>query len=90
MDDDEKGKLFLDELDEIKYPLPLEKAISSILINNAENTFFSPALWNTFGKAGQKQLCKELEAVIKIIPTKFVHSKLNLFDKKFAASKLAS
>lgn len=86
--DDLKGILLLNELNEIKYPLTFEKAISSLIINNAENTFFAPALWNAMGKEGQKQLCKELESTITIHPKSFVHSKINLFDKKFSASIL--
>lgn len=40
--EDAKGKKFLDELDGLKQ-LQFEKAISSLMINKAENTFFAPA-----------------------------------------------
>ncbi|HVA98048.1 MAG TPA: hypothetical protein VNG53_04060 [Bacteroidia bacterium] len=86
-EDDTKGKLFLDELNNIKSNLDFEKAISSVLINNAENTFFSPDVWTALGRQGQRQLCLELEDVIKVIPKKFVHSKINFFDQKFSSSK---
>ena len=86
--DDEKGIILLDELEEIKYPLHFEKAISSLMINNAENTFFAPAFWNALGKAGQKQLCKELLNTATIQPKAFITSKINFFDTKFSASKL--
>ncbi len=85
---DAKGIMLLDELNEIKYQLPFEKAISSLIINNAENTFLSPQMWNTFGTEGQKQLCSELDDVIRVAPRAFVHSKINFFDKKFSAAKL--
>ena len=87
--DDEKGKLFLDELNDL-HPLPLEKAISSILINCAENTFFAPTLWNKLGKNGQRQLCDELELAASHFhfPSSFSHSKINFFDDKYSAKRL--
>lgn len=86
--DDKKGIMLLDELAEIKYEVQFERAISSLIINNAENTFFSPALWNALSQSGQKQLCKELEYVAKGNPTRFVNSKINFFDKQFSAQRL--
>jgi hypothetical protein len=87
--DDEKGKLFLDELNEL-YPLPLEKAISSILITCAENTFFAPTLWDKLGAKGQRQLCDELELAASHFhaPKSFPRSKINFFDTKFSATPL--
>lgn len=87
--DDEKGKLFLDELNEL-YPLSLEKAISSILITCAENTFFAPALWDKLGVKGQRQLCDELELAASNFhaPSSFPHSKINFFETKFSATQL--
>ncbi|MDB5223918.1 MAG: hypothetical protein JWN83_2585 [Chitinophagaceae bacterium] len=87
--DDEKGVLFLNELNNLS-PLPLEKAISSILISCAENTFFAPALWDKLGVDGQRQLCDELEraASFEYVPTSFTHSKINFFDDRFSAARL--
>lgn len=83
-EDDEKGKILLNELNDIQFDLQLEKAISSLIINNAENTFFSPSLWNKLGKKGQKQLCLELKTMAEIVPNSFVHSKINFFDRQFS------
>lgn len=87
--DDEKGVLFLDELDKL-YPFYLEKAISSILISFAENTFFAPALWNKLGAKGQRQLCDELEFTASFFKEHegFPHSKINFFEKRFSAKRL--
>jgi hypothetical protein len=87
--DDSKGVLFLDELDKL-YPYQFKKAISSIMINCAENTFFAPALWEKLGDAGQRTLCTELEKASSNfhIPTKFEISKINFFDQKFSAKSL--
>ena len=87
--DDEKSVMFLNELENL-YPLPFEKAISSILITCAENTFFAPALWDALGKNGQKQLCSELQKSADLFhsPPYFEHSKINFFDHKFSKTKL--
>lgn len=86
---DDKGKRFLDELAELA-DLPFKKAVSSLIINKVENTFFSPVLWNRLGQKGQKQLCIELEEAAKSfkLPRGFVHSKINFFDSQFSASAL--
>lgn len=86
---DTKGKVFLDELVELA-DVPFRKAMSSLMINKAENTFFAPALWNKLGKSGQKQLCLELEEASKSFrpPRGFVHSKINFFDPAFSAASL--
>ena len=86
---DDKGKRFLDELAALA-DLPFKKAVSSLMINKAENTFFAPALWNGFGQKGQKQLCSELQEAAKSFrpPKGFVHSKINFFDSKFSATSL--
>lgn len=87
--DDEKGVIFLEELNEL-YPLHLEKAISSILISCAENTFFAPALWDKLRLNGQRQLCDELEmaASMNHAPSSFTHSKINFFEQRFSATNL--
>jgi hypothetical protein len=84
---DTKGKILLDELNNIKYPLQFEKAMSSLLINNADNTFFAPALWEALGTDGQRILCEELQSIYKPV-NKFADSKINFFDQKFSAKKL--
>ncbi|WP_316808080.1 hypothetical protein [Pedobacter agri] len=85
--DDIKAIHFMDELVDL-YPVQLEKAISSILITCAENTFFAPALWEKLGANGQKTLCAELQQSAKSNATSFVHSKINFFDDRFSAGRL--
>lgn len=85
--DDAKAVLFIDELEKL-YPVQLEKAISSILIHYAENTFFAPALWNKLGIQGQNQLCMELENSLTCIPESFPISKINFFNTAFSAKNL--
>lgn len=88
--DDKNGMIFLDELYELPN-LKFEKAISSIMINCAENTFFSPKVWNALGTTGQRVLCDELEKAASRfhIPDKFEHSKINFFDFKYSDERLS-
>ena len=86
--EDEKAKNLFDELDTLK-PLQFEKAISSLMTNNAENTFFTFFLWNALGKKGQRQLCNEWQyAASSSVKSAFVHSKINFFDSQFSAKSL--
>lgn len=88
--EDVKGIDFLDELDAL-YPLQFKQAVSSILINNAENTFFAPALWDKLGPKGQRILCKELEISFSQSPAmfdRFPHTETNFFHPKLSAHSL--
>ena len=87
--DDKKGIMLLDELDSL-YTLPLQKAISTLLITCAENTFFAPALWNALGDTGQRQLCAELKRTADLFneDESFIFSKINFFDDKFSKRRL--
>lgn len=87
--DDSKAVLFLDELNALS-KFHLEKAISSILITCAENTFFAPALWDKLGPKGQRLLCDELElsASHQHTQNSFEHSKINFFEQKFSTRRL--
>lgn len=86
---DNKGKRFLDELSHLT-EAAFKRAISSLMITKAENTFFAPAVWQQLGKMGQRQLCTELQEASKsfVPPRGFVHSKINFFDSKFSAASL--
>ncbi|MEA5259441.1 hypothetical protein VB264_16700 [Arcicella aquatica] len=90
--DDDLGMVFLDELDQLydKEVTLFYRAISAILINYAENTFFAPALWNALGVSGQKNLCKELEYSTSehIDINCFPKSNINFFNKKFSTNEL--
>jgi len=85
--DDARAIDFIDELDDL-YPTQREKAISSIIISCAENTFFAPAVWNQLAAKGQKILCAELQQSAKSNAKSFVHSKINFFDTRFSAKRL--
>jgi hypothetical protein len=85
--DDVKAIDFIDQLDDL-YPIQREKAISSIMITCAENTFFAPAVWNKLGVTGQKTLCTELQQSAKSNSNSFVHSRINFFDRRFSARDL--
>lgn len=86
---DVNGTRFLNELDALA-DLPLKKAISSLMISKAENTFFAPVLWDQLGAQGQKQLCREFEDAVKSfrLPKGFVHTEVNFFDSKFVVNPL--
>jgi hypothetical protein len=85
--DDVNSILLLEELNCLDDFL-LNKAISSLLINCAENTFFAPALWNTLGFLGQKRLCKELDTASKQTNSRFIHRETNFFAPKFSKKRL--
>ena len=84
--DDKNGLLFLDELRELN-EYQFKRAISTLLIYFAENTFISPSLWKNLGQERQDLLCRELEKGITLglteTPKKFEFSKLNLFKKQY-------
>lgn len=68
----------------------IEKVISSLLISCAENTFFSPKLWEKLGEDGRMQLLGELKLHYpKTIPEyqkRFFISKINFYDNRFRES----
>ncbi len=88
---DKKGKIFLDELEELN-DYQLKKTITSILIFFAENTFFSPLLWKKLGKRKQQILCNEIERSLLMglveIPNKFQYSSLNFFERQYSYERL--
>lgn len=87
--DDEKAIILFDELEQLPI-LKLHKAISTLLITCAENTFFSPALWNALGHLQQRQLCSELRQAADLFYQEetFQYSKINFFDNKFGRKRL--
>lgn len=68
----------------------LEKAITSLIIANCENTFFSPLFWNKISLRGQRILLDEF--IINTSSTKynnkFFNSCFNFFDEKFEINEL--
>lgn len=81
----EKSVLFINELTGLN-DFELQRAISSIVIGYAENTFFSPKIWDIMSESEKKQILNELEIsnpLQQAVSDKFFRSKLNLFDNKF-------
>lgn len=89
--DDKNGILFLDELEELN-EYQFKRVLSTLLIYYAENTFFSPLIWNRLGKKRQKLLCREIEHGIMMgmekSPTKFEYTQLNFFENQYEYSIL--
>ena len=87
--DDAGGIRFINELEKLN-DFKLKHAISAVLINYAENTFFAPALWDKLGVMRQNQLCKELDLAANIYHEypSFPQSHINFFDPRFSAKAL--
>lgn len=82
----DKSILFLDELEELP-DLLLHKAISSIIVGYAENTFISPKFWEQLSTTQKETLINELQLtnpLIRGMLETFFHSKINMFDEKYS------
>jgi|GEM_PF-1098088 len=87
--EDKKSGQFMNELAELP-DRKLHVAISSILIGEIENTFFSPAIWDKLSSKDKKQLLKELAQTAphnQTFQKKFFKTKLNLLHEKFNMKK---
>lgn len=88
--DDEKAIILLNELSDL-VPLKLEKAITSLIMANCENTFFSPLFWNFLTKKEKRAFLDEFESNNPddmVYKNKFFHSNFNFFDRKYEINKL--
>ena len=87
--DDTKAINLLDELAELS-DLNLEKAITSLIIANCENTFFSPKFWDKLSSKERRLLLDEFTANTESMEyhNKFFKSKFNFFDDRYEISKL--
>ncbi|MCR4030430.1 MULTISPECIES: hypothetical protein [Flavobacterium] len=76
----------LEKLNDLK----LEKAITSLIIANCENTFLSPLFWNKISKIGQQKLISEftINASSTKYNNKFFISSFNFFDEKYEINML--
>lgn len=88
--DDKKAINLLDELNKLSN-LKLERAITSLIMANCENTFFSPAFWNSLSEKEKRCFLDEFEMHTPFNPyyhNKFFHSSFNFFDSRFENSNL--
>jgi hypothetical protein len=87
--DDKKSIRLLDELDQLS-DYHLEKAITSLIIANCENTFFSPLFWNSLTKIEKRAFLDEfLDNTMnpKYIDRFFI-SNFNFFSPKYEIKRL--
>jgi hypothetical protein len=88
--DDEPAINLLNELSELA-PLKLEKAITSLIMANCENTFFSPAFWNSLSPKEKRKFLDEFSMHTPDntkYHSRFFHSAFNFFDTRFENSRL--
>ncbi len=84
---DDNSNQFINELEDLT-DYHFQIALSSILINYAENTFFAPALYDSLNSKGQKLLLSELENAIATMPVKFPICRTNFFAPSLSAKRL--
>jgi hypothetical protein len=87
--DDKKSVNLLDEL-ELLDDLKLEKAITSLIIANCENTFFSPKFWNYLSPKEKRILLDEFVSNTNELKYNdlFFISEFNFFDSKYEMTNL--
>lgn len=87
--DDKKSVRLLNELSKLS-DNRLEKAITSLIIANCENTFFSPLFWDSLTKEEKRMLLDEF--LVNQLTTNYINrffiSKFNFFDPKYEIKKL--
>lgn len=87
-------KIGCELIDEIVYlsNFHFQKFISTMMLYFAENTFFSPLIWKSLGKKGQRLLCDEYQKSITYGMRETLHAfeyaKLNLFNSRFAYNRM--
>ena len=88
-EDDKKSIRLLNELNKLSN-YHLEKAITSLVIANCENTFFSPLFWHSLTKKEQRALLAEFRdnTVTTKYQNSFFISKFNFFDPKYEINRL--
>lgn len=83
-----KAVKLIEELDSLN-DLQLEHAITSLIISNCENTFFSPFFWQSLSKKERRRLLDEFIANENLqYRNKFFKSSFNFFDEKYELTKL--
>lgn len=86
---DKNGGILLDELEELESK-ELEKAITSLIIANCENTFFSPKVWNKLNQKQKRILLDEfaINTETEIYKNKFFNSRINFLSDYFEIKNL--
>lgn len=83
-----KAVKLIEELDSLN-DLQLEYAITSLIISNCENTFFSPFFWHSLSKKEKRRILDEFIANENLqYRNKFFKSSFNFFDEKYELTKL--
>jgi len=87
--DDKNGEILLEELKQLT-SLQLEKAITSLIIANCENTFFSPKVWNKLNKNQRRILLDEFAVNTQTdkYQNAFFHSRINFLSEYFEIKNL--
>lgn len=85
---EKKSLTLIEELDKL-IDFKLEKAITSLIIANCENTFFSPLFWNNLSRKEQRLLLDEfIDNTSNKYNNKFFNSRFNFFDDKYEINNL--
>lgn len=87
--DDKNGEILLNELKELE-PIELEKAITSLIIANCENTFFSPKVWNKLNSKQKRIFLDEftVNTTSEKYSDSFFHSRINFLSEYFEINNL--
>jgi hypothetical protein len=87
--DDKNSILLINELKELE-SRELEKAITSLIIANCENTFFSPKVWEKLNAKQKRILLDEFEVNTRTqdYHDKFFHSRVNFLSDYFEINNL--
>lgn len=86
---DENGKILLNELEELDN-VELERAITSLIIANCENTFFSPKVWDKLNVNQKRILLDEFTVNTATEKYKdiFFNSRINFLSDYFEINNL--
>jgi hypothetical protein len=81
--EEKKSSILLNELEKLN-DLKLEKAITSLIIANCENTFFSPLFWEKLNPKTQRKLIDEfIDNNTSKYLNKWFNSSFNFFDDRY-------
>ncbi len=84
---DENGKLYLETLEKIRSQSisSLDRIISKIILQETDNTFFSPQYWEKLSDSEKNEFQKQLNEseYYNLLSYKPLQSGINLFDERF-------